>query len=66
MKYTVLLLYPQEYTETYLAHVEATGVQKAIVLARNEAAEQTEEYLGSDFDVLAVFDGHLEDLKGGA
>lgn len=75
-KYTVLLLFPQYMTDgtinTYLAHVEAADVPEAILLARTqvEADELGDAEPGSspaeileDYEVLAVFYGHLVDHK---
>lgn len=70
--YTVLMLYPdylasQYGEETYLAHVSATDPTLAIKQAQGEAFSENELDPGdsdpADFATLAVFPGHLEDLK---
>lgn len=63
MKYTVLLLYPEysdRSTETYLAHVEASGPAAAQLMAQ-QAAE--DEYHWYEFKVLFVTEGHYNDLS---
>lgn len=60
--YTVLLLYPNPYVEeTYLAHVTAASVAAAQQLAKEEGYRA--DVSADDFAVLAVFEGHLDDLK---
>ena len=62
--------------ETYLAHVDAPDVMQAILCARMQAARDNyllgeksgvllygKDSIPVDFKVLAVFDGHLVDLK---
>lgn len=68
--YTVLLLYPDYLavdfgSDTYLAHVLAPTVEDAQRIAQVGAVEalQTDPDWASDFFVLAVFEGHLEDIK---
>jgi hypothetical protein len=64
-KYTVLLV--QEYTaeswqDTYIAHVEADDVKGAVKKAQiTMFDEQGREEDGEMGEVLAVFEGHLED-----
>jgi hypothetical protein len=73
-KYTVLLLYPDYMAdnyghETYLAHVEAKTVPAAIFAARKQVVASAfnvpsiVEGRCNDLHVLAVFEGHLPDLK---
>ena len=70
--FTVLLLYPDTIAsnygeETYLACVDAATAAEAQVEAQREAWEATagadEDYDGDSFFVLAVFKGHLLNLK---
>lgn len=70
--FTVLLLYPDSIAanygeETYLAHVDAATAAEAQAEAQREAWEasagEDEDYAGDSFFVLAVFRGHLLDLK---
>lgn len=75
-KYTVLLLRPEYMADnfgqdTYLAHVEALDVLSAQELAQWEAnLADTPPNTGdhdpgeaADYHVLAVFKGHLDDMK---
>ena len=73
-KFTVLLLYPDYATgnfgqDTYQAWVEASTVQEAKELAQLEAVQREgradDEELDDpdDYFVLAVYEGHLEDIK---
>lgn len=65
--YTVLLLYPNYWgeAEIYFAHVNATTVQSAVRKALTEAAAacSNHELKKADFTLLAVFAGHINDLK---
>lgn len=76
-KYTVLLLRPDYIADpygqdTYLAHVEALSVVSAQEMAQREAY-QTDGFFDdvdhdpvstcADYSVLAVFEGHLNDVK---
>lgn len=70
--YTVLLLYPdyrtQDYgRETYLAWVDATDPNEAVRLAQEEAFTVNEGEPGhedaEDFYPLAVFEGHLSNVR---
>ena len=64
--YSVLLLYPDYANEngndTYFAHVETANATDAVEAALQEAYEQNDEISADDFALLAVFDGHLENL----
>lgn len=74
-KFTVLVLRPDYIADTFgqdtfLAHVEATAVPAAQELAQVQAAHQDCSDEASradanpeDYHILAVFDGHLSDLK---
>ena len=68
MYFTVLLLYPDylsDGTQTYQAHIEADNSREAAVSAQVDAKLD----LGNpddeldDFLVLAVYHGHLNDVK---
>jgi len=65
-KYTVLLLYPDYANEngdgSFLAHVEANSVLEAQAEGQQTAARSGVAD-PKDFSVLAVFEGHLNDLK---
>lgn len=74
--FTVLLLYPDYVSdnfghETYLAHVTASGRHAAVLAAQRELQKIFVENDGhddtpipeSDFHCLAVFEGHLQDVK---
>jgi hypothetical protein len=69
-KYTVLLLYPDYVTDvygqdTYQDHVEAACIKEAVAKARLDCEQDTGisfEHL-TDLYVLAVYEGHLHDLK---
>lgn len=77
MKYTVLLLRPDYIADefgkdTYMAHVEASGVDRAIRTAQFEAVLADEHSLDpgdedwvdhTDYHVLFVGHHHLQDLK---
>lgn len=68
MKYTVLLLRPDYLADafgqdTYLAHVSGPSVEAAQHAARIEVSEADSNEDFEDYHVLAVFEGHLEDLK---
>ena len=68
LKFTVLLGYPEVLPdgtpETYLAHVEAEGPTGAIGMSMVEAAEENRfAFQPNDFEVLAVFAGHHDDIK---
>lgn len=76
-KYTVLLLRPDYIADdygqdTYLAHVEAIDVLTAQETAQREAYQSDvppdddgydESAYRPDYFVLAVFEGHLNDMK---
>lgn len=67
MKFTVLLHYPDYLSdgnhETYLAHVIAATSGAAVEFAYDDAFAANPEAVDPyDFTVLAVFEGHLEDL----
>lgn len=74
--FTVILLYPDFLSdnygqETYIAHAEAVNPEDAAHAAQlqacganREAPEDPDFAIDpDDFFVLAVFDGHLEDLR---
>lgn len=68
--YTVLLLYPDYMTadygqETFLAHVAAPTVKDAQYAAQMDAISMNtmDSDKAEDFSVLAVFEGHLNDIK---
>lgn len=76
MLYTVLLEYPRDMTdgntELFRAHVTAKTIKKAIALARAEVLDKNglssnpkdDNYQNPmDFGCLAVFHGHLIDIK---
>jgi hypothetical protein len=67
--FTVILRYPEEMTEhpeTYTTYVSAGDYKEAIEIARREAAEDNDNVIApGEFDVVAVFAGHLEDLNDG-
>lgn len=68
--FTVLLLYPDYISETfgqetYLTHVEATTVKKAILAARKEAVAANRTTCPKDWFVLAVFEGTHNDINPG-
>jgi hypothetical protein len=64
--YSVLLLYPDYANEngndTYLAHVETADATDAFEAAQQQACEQNDDIPSDDFALLAIFDGHLENL----
>lgn len=72
-KFTVLLLYPDYLQDngddTYQAWVEADTVQEAKEKAQKEALNQEVDegfetyWKPEDFSVLAVYEGHNEDIK---
>jgi len=68
-KYTVLLLYPDylgDYgDETCLEYVWAPIPEDAEFSAKQQAMDDTAHYIHyrDDFKVLAVFKGHLDNLK---
>lgn len=66
--YSVLLLYPNYANEngndTYFTHVETANAADAVEATRQEASKQTDDCPAADFALLAVFDGHLENLVG--
>ena len=74
-KYTVLLrpdwIADPYGQDTYLAHVEARDVQEAQETAQREAYQTNNSPSDDSYDldeaadyfVLAVFEGHLNDLK---
>lgn len=69
--YTVLLLYPDyckmNNSKTYEAHVLAKSPEQAAFFAQHEAwvdnESEVEELNKKDFEVLAVYEGHLENLN---
>lgn len=72
-KYTVLLQRPdyvadQYGADTYMAWVRAVSVEKAIKVAQKEAVEFDDREDSADpidYYPLAVFEGHLYDIKAG-
>jgi len=60
--FSVLLLYPSRDDtggpETYYQHYTAADAAEAVEQARAQASEHG-EYDPDDFDLLAVFDGHI-------
>jgi hypothetical protein len=70
-KYTVLLLVASDlaasFSDTYLAHCEASNVRAAIALAQHAAMDSYDAWADGiepgAFIPLTVFKGHLEDLK---
>ena len=64
--YTILLAYPNDDPiQTYLAHVSANDTGEGIRKARQQACNNNDGvYPPEEFEVLAVFYGHLTDLKG--
>jgi len=71
-KFTVLLLYPdyiasQYGEETYLSHVLAMDIQAAVKHARKDAFwdNRPDATDGTDFDVLFVAKGHIDNLYEG-
>lgn len=78
MKYTVLLLRPDYQTEnfgqdTFQAHVEADDVAQAREFGQRQALcadcpasdDDHDDYHRNDYFVLAVYEGHLEDINPG-
>jgi len=67
--YTILLCYPDYINDggskTYLAHVSATSVVSAQILGQRAAQGDCEQIVddSNDFCVLAVFEGHLENVR---
>ncbi len=69
-RYTILLLRPDYLADafgqdTYLTHVSEPSVEAAQHAARVEVSEADSNEDFEDYHVLAVFEGHLEDLKTG-
>lgn len=74
-KFTIILNRPDYLandfgTDTYLAHVEAHSTAMAQEMAQLQASNadcksdaEREDANPEDYAVLAVFEGHLEDLK---
>jgi len=75
-KFTVLLLQPDDIADafgqdTFMAHVEAPDAETAETLAQEQVRdayckannEDTEDFPAENFHVLAVFEGHLNNLK---
>lgn len=69
-QFTVLLLYPDYMSdafghETYQAHVRALYITQAIRLAQAQAMKANPGSIEdhNDLHVLAVYAGHLNDLK---
>ena len=74
-KFTVLLLYPDYLAsnygeETYLAHMTAKSVPRAIVAAQREAFDENklepDDGEPIDFAPLMVIEGHHDDIRGRA
>ena len=69
-KFTVILLYPDYIEanygeETFLVYVEADDIDTAKLHGQQMASELSEGTQSPpDFLVLAVFSGHLDDIKG--
>lgn len=64
-KYSVLLLYPEgdrtTGPETYFTHVEASGPEQAVTMAKWRADWDNNGLIPRDaFIPLAVFKGHIE------
>lgn len=67
--YTVMIQWPEWYMEsieTYLTFVGAEDIEQAVWLAREECIHHLEHIADSftheDFPVVAVFEGHHEDI----
>lgn len=71
--YTVILIYPDYIAEQYgeefwISHVEAEAPAQAVEAAQREALEANPIHTGevdshTDFAVVAVFEGHHDDLS---
>lgn len=74
-QFTVLVLRPDYLAaefgkDTYLAHVEAYNIDMAQEMAQLKASNadcnsdaDREDACPGDYAIMAVFEGHLEDLK---
>lgn len=67
-KYTVVLLRPDYVTDDYghdvvVAHVEEKDVVSAQRTAQKEVSLKDEQQFPEDYHILAVFEGHLENVK---
>ena len=64
--YSVMLLYPHDHDddpETFFEHVQAVDPRAAAEHVRTLAGQANDGFIEpGDFDVLAVFPGHIDQL----